>query len=168
MPHVILKGPSTARWLYDPPRAYRDVDVLVPPAFVQQAADAYRQGVIVMPYSMALPIVLFLHSLVSRFGVAGDVEASLTDLGRMLNAMEGTLENKIARASAMLVNGTEELRGLVGKAGTAVARERPRTANGRNLLRTFMAGRASRRNRWSGRDRWCGCGRGRPAAARTR
>jgi DNA recombination protein RmuC len=87
-------------------------------------SDAYRQGVIVIPYSMALPIVLFLHSLVSRFGMAGDVEGCLSDLARILDSMESTLENKVARASAMLVNGSEELRGQVGKARTAVARAR--------------------------------------------
>lgn len=87
-------------------------------------SEAYRQGVIVIPYSMALPIVLFLHSLVSRFGMAGDVEACLSDLARILDSMESTLENKVARASAMLVNGSEELRGQVGKARTAVARAR--------------------------------------------
>jgi hypothetical protein len=30
IPHALLKGPSTATWLYDPPRGYCDVDVLVP------------------------------------------------------------------------------------------------------------------------------------------
>jgi hypothetical protein len=30
VPHVLLKGPSTSLWLYDPPRAYSDVDLLVP------------------------------------------------------------------------------------------------------------------------------------------
>jgi hypothetical protein len=87
-------------------------------------SDAYRQGVIVIPYSMALPVVLFLHSLVSRFGMAGDVEACLSDLARTLDAMENTLENKVARASAMLVNGAEELRAQMGKARTSVARAR--------------------------------------------
>jgi hypothetical protein len=87
-------------------------------------SDAYRQGVIVIPYSMALPVVLFLHSLVSRFGMAGDVDACLTDLTRLLDSMESVLENKVARASAMLVNGTEELRGQMGKARTTMARAR--------------------------------------------
>src|SRR6266542_3015262 len=79
-------------------------------------ADAYRQSVIVIPYSMALPVVLFLHSLVSRFGRAGDVQTCLADLATVLDAMEGTLENKVARASAMLANAAEDLRGHVGKA----------------------------------------------------
>ena len=85
-------------------------------------ADAYRHGVIVIPYSMALPVVLFLYSLVSRFGEAGDVQACLADLTAVLDAMEGTLENKVAKASAMLANATEDLRGHVGKARGSLAR----------------------------------------------
>ena len=87
-------------------------------------ADAYRQGVIVIPYSMALPVLLFLYGIVARFGGAGDVEACLVDLSSMLDAMEGTLENKVAKASTMLANGAEELRGHVGKARTTLSRAR--------------------------------------------
>ena len=87
-------------------------------------ADAYRQGVIVIPYSMALPVLLFMYSMVARFGSAGDVMACLADLAAALDAMEGTLENKVVRASTMLANGTEELRGQVGKARASLARAR--------------------------------------------
>jgi hypothetical protein len=87
-------------------------------------AEAYRQGVIVIPYSMALPIALFLYSLTSRFGSPSGVEACLADLGAALDAIESTLENKVARASTMLMNGTEEIRGQMGKARMVVARAR--------------------------------------------
>jgi hypothetical protein len=87
-------------------------------------ADAYRQGVIVIPYSMALPIALFLHGLVSRLGGAGDLRACLTEIGAVLDAMEATLENRVARASTMLSGAAEELRGQVGKARGSVARAR--------------------------------------------
>jgi DNA recombination protein RmuC len=87
-------------------------------------AEAYRYGVIVIPYSMALPVVLFLYSIVSRFGAVGDVETCLADLATALDAMEGTLENKLTRASVMLSNGAEELRGHVGRARGSLARAR--------------------------------------------
>jgi hypothetical protein len=87
-------------------------------------ADAFRQGVLVIPYSMALPIVLFLYSLVARFGAVGDVEACLADLSTAVDAMEGTIENKMARASTMLQNGTDELRGHLGKARATLYRAR--------------------------------------------
>jgi DNA recombination protein RmuC len=86
--------------------------------------DAYRLGVIVVPYSTALPIVLALHVLASRLGAVGDVQSCLADVGAVLDAMEATLENKLERASTMLANGTGELRGQVGQARTAVARAR--------------------------------------------
>src|SRR2546426_8257201 len=86
--------------------------------------DAYRAGVIVVPYSTALPIGLALHVLTSRPGRRGDVQSRLADLGAVLDAMEATLENKLERASTMLANGTGELRGHVGQARTAVARAR--------------------------------------------
>jgi hypothetical protein len=87
-------------------------------------ADAYRSGVIVIPYSMALPVVLFLHGVVARFGAASDVDACLTDLAGALDAFEAVVENRVARASTMLVNGTEELRGHLGKARVTLARAR--------------------------------------------
>jgi hypothetical protein len=87
-------------------------------------ADAYRWGVVVVPYSMVLPVVLFLFSIVGRFGSAGDVEACLGDLGKSLDVLEGILENKLARASTMLVNGTEQIRGQLGKARTTLSRAR--------------------------------------------
>ena len=91
-------------------------------------ADAYRQGVVVVPYSMALPVVLFMYTLAGRFGTAGDVEGCLADLGRMLEEVEAILENKVARASAMLTNGTEEIRGRLGKARASLSRARAETA----------------------------------------
>ncbi|MFN2590368.1 MAG: hypothetical protein ABR518_06330 [Actinomycetota bacterium] len=83
-------------------------------------ADAYRQGVVVIPYSMALPTVLFLHAFVSRFGSATDLQACLNDLSAILDGLELTLENKVAKAATMLANGADELRGHVGKARAIV------------------------------------------------
>jgi hypothetical protein len=86
-------------------------------------ADAYRQGVIVIPYSMALPVVLFLHAFVSRFGSATDLQACLNDLSAVLDSLEMTLENKVAKAATMVANGADELRGHLGKARSVVAKQ---------------------------------------------
>jgi hypothetical protein len=87
-------------------------------------AEAYRQGVIVVPYSMALPVLLFLYTIAGRYGSLGDVEGCLADIGSALEAMEATLENRVARAATMLANGTEDLRGHIGKARNTLARAR--------------------------------------------
>ena len=85
-------------------------------------ADAYGKGVVVVPYSHALPIVLFLYSLVQRFGDAADVQASLAEVAGVLTTIESVLENKLARAVVMLSNGTDELRSSVGQARGSIAR----------------------------------------------
>lgn len=87
-------------------------------------ADAFAKGVVIVPYSTALPTLLFLHSLVARFGAVGDVQGCLTDLAGVLDAVEGVLENKVARAVTMLSNGNDELRSQVGKARGSLARAR--------------------------------------------
>ena len=85
-------------------------------------ADAFSHGVVVVPYSTALPVVLFLYALVQRFGDTADVSASLAEVGSLLAAMEGVLENKFARAATMLANGSDELRSHLGKARGSIAR----------------------------------------------
>lgn len=83
--------------------------------------DAYRSGVVIVPYSFALPVLLFLHSLVSRYGRAGDLQACLSDIGTVLGNMEQIVENKLTRAATMLQNGNDELRGHIGKARGSIA-----------------------------------------------
>ena len=85
-------------------------------------ADAYRSGVVVISYSQALPFVLFLYGVMTRLGGAVDAQACLADVASVLDAMEQTVENKLARAVTMLSNGSEELRGQVGKARSTIAR----------------------------------------------
>jgi RmuC family len=87
-------------------------------------ADAFSKGVVIVPYSTALPVVLFLYSLVARFGDIGDVQAVLAEVGSLLDAMEGVLENKIARAATMIGNGTDEFRSQLGKARGSLSRAR--------------------------------------------
>ncbi|HEU4527821.1 MAG TPA: DNA recombination protein RmuC [Actinomycetota bacterium] len=87
-------------------------------------ADAFERGVVVVPYSTALPVLLFLHSLVARYGDAGDAQAALREVATILGQMEGMLENKFARAATMLANGADEMRSYLGKARGSVARGR--------------------------------------------
>jgi hypothetical protein len=84
--------------------------------------EAYRRGVVVVPYSIALPVLLSLHALVARFGSGGDVERCLAGLASVLDALAGIVENRVAKASTMLGNATEELRGQLGKARALLAR----------------------------------------------
>lgn len=88
-------------------------------------ADAWAKGVVIVPYSSALPIVLFLYTLVQRFGDAADIHASLAEVAVAIDVMESVLENKFTRAATMLTNGADELRSSLGKARGSIARARP-------------------------------------------
>jgi len=85
-------------------------------------AEAFARGVVIVPYSTALPITLFLYSLVQRFGDTGDVRSCISEVATLFDAMEGVLENKIARAATMVANGTDEFRSHLGKARGSMAR----------------------------------------------
>ena len=85
-------------------------------------ADAFAQGVIVVPYSNALPIVLFLYELVRRYGDVSDAHASLAEVARVLDALDAIVENKVAKAATMLTNGADEFRSHLGKARGSIAR----------------------------------------------
>jgi hypothetical protein len=87
-------------------------------------ADAFGRGVVIVPYSTALPVLLFLYSLAGRFGDAGDARACLAEVAVLIDAIEGVLENKIAKAGTMISNGSEEMRSCLGKARASVARGR--------------------------------------------
>jgi hypothetical protein len=84
--------------------------------------DAFEHRVVVVPYSTALPVLLFLYSLVARYSDAGDGRAALQEVAQVLDALEGLLENRFARAATMLANGTDEMRSHLGKARGSIAR----------------------------------------------
>jgi hypothetical protein len=84
--------------------------------------DAYAKGVVVVPYGSALPIVLFLYSLVQRYGDAADVHSTLAELGGVFDALESVVENRFVRAATMVTNGADEFRSQLGKARGSLAR----------------------------------------------
>jgi DNA recombination protein RmuC len=87
-------------------------------------ADAFARGVVIVPYSTALPVLLFLYSLAHRFGDADDARTALEEVSTVLDAMQAVIENKIVRAGTMVTNGVDELRSSLGKARGSIARGR--------------------------------------------
>jgi hypothetical protein len=91
-------------------------------------AEALSRGVVLVPYSTALPVLLALFTLAIRHGDGGDVVACLAELEGALRSMEQTLEHKVVRATTMLANAADEWRGQVGRARGALARARAGSA----------------------------------------
>jgi RmuC family len=85
-------------------------------------ADAFAKGVIIVPYGSALPIALFLYSLVRRFGDAADAQAVVAEVAVVLDALESIVENRVQKAATMLANGADEFRSHLGRARGSIAR----------------------------------------------
>jgi hypothetical protein len=102
--------------------------VCVPdPAFAvcrRAHADAFVDGVVIVPYSSALPVLLTLYVLASRYGGVSDVRDCLAEIDAVLGAMEQTLEHRVARPTTMLTNAAQDWRTQVGRARGALARGR--------------------------------------------
>lgn len=122
---VVLRAREVAQYL-DPavtaPMAVAAIPDAAYEVLKRAHADAYAKGVVVVPYSSALAIVLFLYSLVQRYGDAADVQASIAEIVGVLDAVESIVENRFAKAATMLHNGADELRSQLGKARGSVAR----------------------------------------------
>jgi DNA recombination protein RmuC len=124
---VVSRAREVAQYL-DPSVTSQVAVAAVPDAAFQVLrrahAEAFGHGVVIVPYSSALPIVLFLYSLVQRFGDASDVQASLAEVGGALDVLESVVENRFARAGTMISNGADEFRSQLGKARGSIARAR--------------------------------------------
>ena len=79
--------------------------------------DAYKKGVILIPYSLVLPYLLTLFNLHLQYAGSIDVENLqhyIMNIKRHLEKMEGTLEKSIMRAVVMINNAAGEYREALG------------------------------------------------------
>ncbi len=86
-------------------------------------AEGWREGVLLVPYSLALPFVLCLYRLVVRFGRAPEAEevgARLADLGEALQRMDEEVEGRLSRALVQAANGRDALRGELSRVRRSV------------------------------------------------
>lgn len=68
-------------------------------------AEAHRRRVMIVGYSMALPYLLLLHQLHLQFARGVDLDnlqASLMEVERQLDALDAALEHRVQRAITML------------------------------------------------------------------
>lgn len=75
------------------------------------AFEAFRQGVIIMPYSMTVPYVLNLYNLHLKYSqsISYDVLSdALSDIGRNVEALEKSLEDRLRRGATMVGNAYDD------------------------------------------------------------
>jgi DNA recombination protein RmuC len=92
-------------------------------------AQAYKRGVILLPYSLAIPYVLSLFVLIARFGGALDtsrVRTSLAKIDETLHQLEESLEGHMSRGLTMLSNAVQNQRSGIAECRSIVAALRAR------------------------------------------
>jgi DNA recombination protein RmuC len=87
--------------------------------------EAYREGVLVVPYSLALPYVLALYRLTLRFGASADGDETaerLRSLEASLRQIGDELEGRLSRGLVQMANSRDALRESVGEARRTTGR----------------------------------------------
>lgn len=112
----------------DPERTLALGLLAVPDAVYAAAPEAhgegYREGVLVVPYSLALPYVLALYRLVARFGGSVDTDqlaARVRSLTECLRRMDEELEGRLSKGLVQVQNARDALRDQVGTAQRTAA-----------------------------------------------
>ena len=125
---VRLRAREMAKYL-DPERTLALAVLAVPDAVhaetLEAHAEGWREGVLVVPYSLALPFVLTLYRLTTRFACAAgaeEVAALLARFPELLQRMEEEVEGRLSRAVVQAANARDALRGDLAEARRASCR----------------------------------------------
>jgi DNA recombination protein RmuC len=92
---------------------------------VEAHAEAGRDGVLVVPYSQALALVLALYRLSARFAAAPDAAETaprLARLAELLQRLDEEVEGRLSRALVQAANARDALRGDLAEARHACSR----------------------------------------------
>jgi DNA recombination protein RmuC len=114
--HVSAKAEEVAKYL-DPERTLLLGVAALPDAVFQLCrnahAEAYKRGVILLPYSLAVPYVLSMIVLIGRFGGSLDtsrVRAALAKVDENLHELEEAIESHMSRGLTMFSNAVQKQR----------------------------------------------------------
>ena len=125
---VRAKIRDMAKYL-DPERTLSLGLLAVPDAVYVAAPEAhgegYREGVLVVPYSLALPYVLALYRLTVRFGCAVDTDqlaSRLRQLEEILHRSADEVESRLSRGLVQAENARDALRDNLLEARRATER----------------------------------------------
>jgi DNA recombination protein RmuC len=119
---VRLRAREMAKYL-DPERTLTLAVLAVPDAVHAEVpevrAEGWREGVLVVPYSLVLPFVLSLYRLALRFAPAPEAEettARLARLEELLLRVDDEVEGRLSRALVQAANARDAMRGDLAEA----------------------------------------------------
>ena len=125
---VRLRVREVVKYL-DPERTLALAVLAVPDAVYAAAPEAHgeghREGVLVVPYSLALPYVLAVYRLALRFGSALDpasLGARLRALGESLRRIDDEVEGRLSRGLVLAGNARDAVRDELSQARRTAGR----------------------------------------------
>ncbi len=111
----------------DPDRTIRLGVLAVPDAVFDLCVDAhveaFKQGIVIISYTQAIPYLLSLLQVVLRFGTEIDtarLSQALTTIADALEKMDGEVDGRLSRTITQLVNSREDLKGHLSRARQGV------------------------------------------------
>jgi len=96
----------------------------VPALAAEVQAEAWRDGVLIVPYSLALPYVLAVYRLALRLGAAADADRRLERLRvveEALRSMDEEVEGRLSRGLVQVQNSRDALRSRLAEAQSAAS-----------------------------------------------
>jgi len=117
-----IKRIKEVRQYIDPAVTWSQAIAAVPDSVYSVCREAHlkarEEDVILMPYSMVLPLILYMYRLHLQYSISIDLENlqnHLIAISKNLDKMEDILENKIARGSTMVQNAYLDYKQMISR-----------------------------------------------------
>lgn len=117
-----IKRVKEVKQYIDPNITWSQAIAAVPDSVYSVCQEAHLKArendVILMPYSMVLPLILYMYRLHLQYAISIDTENlknHLISISRNLDEMEDILENKIARGNTMISNAYSDYKQMLSR-----------------------------------------------------
>lgn len=117
-----IKRIKEVKQYIDPDVTWSQAIAAIPDSVYSVCSEAHLKAreadVILMPYSMVLPLILYMYRLHLQYALSVDAEklrSHLISISKNLDGMEEILENKISKGTTMLSNAYLEYKKMISR-----------------------------------------------------
>jgi len=123
----VIKRIKEVKQYIDPDLTWSQAIAAVPDSVYAVCKNAHlrarQENVILMPYSMVLPLLLYIYRFHLQYAISLDLENfqnHLISIAKNLDEMENVLENKIYRGATMVSNAYLEYKQLISRIKSSI------------------------------------------------
>lgn len=123
----VMKRIKEVKQYIDPNLTWSQAIAAVPDSVYSVCKTAHlkarEENVILMPYSMVLPLILYIYRFHLQYAISLDIEnlqSQLISIVKNLDEMENILENKIYRGATMVSNAYLEYKQLISQIKSSI------------------------------------------------